>query len=335
MYKKQFHSVNLSDYSFVVTGGAGFIGSHLVEYLVSHKAKRIVVLDDLSTGNPDNLKPFKDYPGFKFITASICEKRACEQAFKGADFVLHQAALCSVPRSITNPIATHDVNVSGFLNVLVSARDAGVKRLVYASSSSVYGDSKTLPKGETDQPVPLSPYAVSKYSNELYASVFARNYGMSLVGLRYFNIFGPRQNPYGQYAAAIPLFITALMQNKVPVIYGDGEQTRDFTFIENVVQANIKALFASADASGHAYNIATGGQTTVNELFNILKQLAGSSISPSYQPSRLGDVKDSKASVEKAKELLGFLPEVDFRQGIETTWKWFKENYKVPQQATT
>jgi UDP-N-acetylglucosamine 4-epimerase len=335
VYKKQFHPGNLSDYSFVVTGGAGFIGSHLVEYLVSHKARKITVLDDLSTGNPDNLKPFEKYPGFKLITASICEKSACERAFHDANYVLHQAALCSVPRSVANPVATHEVNVSGFLNVLVAARDAGVKRLVYASSSSVYGDSKTLPKRETDQPIPLSPYAVSKYSNELYASVFARNYGMSLIGLRYFNIFGPRQNPYGQYAAAIPLFVTALMQHKSPVIYGDGEQTRDFTFVENVVQANIKALFASADANGHIFNIATGGQTTVNELFNILKQLAGSSISPLCQPSRLGDVKDSKASVEKAKELLGYIPEVNFGQGIETTWKWFTENYKVPQQTTT
>jgi UDP-N-acetylglucosamine 4-epimerase len=335
VYKKQFHPVSLNNYSFVVTGGAGFIGSHLVEYLVSHKAKRIVVLDDLSTGSPDNLKPFEKYPGFKFITASICEKAACERAFQGADYVMHQAALCSVPRSVANPIATHDVNVSGFLNVLVAARDAGVKRLVYASSSSVYGDSKTLPKRETDLPIPLSPYAVSKYSNELYASVFARNYGMSLVGLRYFNIFGPRQNPYGQYAAAIPLFITALMQDKSPIIYGDGEQTRDFTFVENVVQANIKALFADAAVSGQAFNIATGGQTTVNELFNILKHFAGSSASPTYQPSRLGDVKDSKAAIEKAKELLSYAPEVDFNIGIETTWKWFKENYKVPQKTTS
>lgn len=335
MYTKQFHSVNLSDYSFVVTGGAGFIGSHLVEYLVTHKAKKIIVFDDLSNGNPDNIKPFEKHPGFEFVKASICDKSACDKAFKGADYILHQAALCSVPRSVANPIATHEVNVSGFLNVLVAARGAGVKRLVYASSSSVYGDSKTLPKRETDQPIPLSPYAVSKYSNELYASVFARNYNMSVVGLRYFNIFGPRQNPFGPYAAAIPLFITALMQQKAPVIYGDGEQTRDFTFVENVVQANIKAAFASADASGHAFNIATGGRTTVNELYSILKQFAGSSLSPSYQPSRIGDVKDSKAAIDKAQELLGYAPEVDFKPGIETTWKWYKENYKIPQIVTT
>lgn len=329
MYSKKFHSADLN-YSFVVTGGAGFIGSHLVEYLVSHNAKRIVVLDDLSTGNIDNLKPFEKYNGLELIQGSICDKAICDKAFKGVEYILHEAALCSVPRSVANPIATHDVNVSGFLNVLVAAKDAGVKRLVYASSSSVYGNSKTLPKKESDPSAPLSPYAVSKYSNELYAAVFAGNYGMSLAGLRYFNIFGPRQNPFGQYAAAIPLFVTALMQNKAPVIYGDGTQTRDFTFIENVVQANIKALFADSSVNGQVFNVACGEQVSVNELFKILAGFAGSSLSPLYQPSRMGDVKDSKASIEKAKELLSYVPEVYFKQGIEITWKWFKENYKVP-----
>jgi UDP-N-acetylglucosamine 4-epimerase len=334
VYSKKFHSVNLNEHSFVVTGGAGFIGSHLVDYLVSHNAKRIVVLDDLSTGNIDNLKPFESYKGFEFIQGSICDKAICDRAFKGIDYILHEAALCSVPRSVANPIATHDVNVSGFLNVLVSARDAGVKRLVYASSSSVYGDSKALPKKETDQPSPLSPYAVSKYSNELYASTFARNYGMSVAGLRYFNIFGPRQNPFGQYAAAIPLFVTALMQNKPPVIYGDGTQTRDFTFIENVVQANIKALLTSSDVKGQVFNVACGEQVSVNALFKILAGYANSNLAPVYQPSRLGDVKDSKAAIEKANELLEYSPGVYFKDGIETTWKWFKEHYKVPQATT-
>lgn len=334
MYNKKFHSADLSKHSFVVTGGAGFIGSHLVEYLVSHHAKRIVILDDLSTGNIDNIKLFEKSSGIEFVQGSICDKAICDKAFKGADYILHEAALCSVPRSVANPIATHEVNVSGFLNVLVAAKDAGVKRLVYASSSSVYGNSKSLPKKETDQAFPLSPYAVSKYNNELYASVFAGNYGMSLAGLRYFNIFGPRQNPFGQYAAAIPLFVTALMQNKAPVIYGDGSQTRDFTFIENVIQANIKALFTDSPISGQVFNVACGEQISVNELFKILAAFAGSSLSPTYQPSRMGDVKDSKAAVDKAKELLGYVPEVYFKQGIETTWKWFKENYKVPQATT-
>ncbi len=331
MYSKKFHSGNLSGHSFVVTGGAGFIGSHLVEYLVSHNAKRIVVLDDLSTGNIDNIKLFEKYKGLEFIEGSICDKAICVKAFKGADYILHEAALCSVPRSVANPIATHEVNVTGFLNILIAAKDAKVRRLVYASSSSVYGNSKSLPKKETDQPAPLSPYAVSKYSNELYAAVFAGNYGMSLAGLRYFNIFGPRQNPFGQYAAAIPLFVTALMQNRSPIIYGDGEQTRDFTFVENVVQANIKALFADAKVDGQVFNVACGEQVTVNELFKILARFADSTLTPTYQPSRMGDVKDSKAAIEKAKELLNYMPEVYFKQGIETTWKWFKENYKMPK----
>jgi len=214
----------------------------------------------------------------------------------------------------------------------MAAKATGIKRLVYASSSSVYGDSKSLPKRETDQVGPLSPYAVSKLSNELYASVFTRNYNMSLVGLRYFNIFGPRQNPNGPYAAAIPLFITALMEGRSPVIYGNGNQTRDFTYIENVIQANIKALFADDKVNGQAFNIAAGGRTTVNDLYKILAELANSTIKASYQPARKGDVKDSNASVEKANEFFGYTPEVDFKKGIETTWKWFKENYKVAQK---
>lgn len=334
MSDKLFHSVDLNKHSFVVTGGAGFIGSHLTEYLVTHNAKKVFVLDDLSTGTLDNLKAFEKKPNFEFVQGSICDADICEKVFKQADYVLHQAALCSVPRSIANPVATHDVNISGFLNVLMAAKEAGIKRMVFASSSSVYGDSKTLPKTETDQVSPLSPYAVSKLSNELYASVFARNYNMSLVGLRYFNIFGPRQNPNGPYAAAIPLFITALLDGKSPTIYGDGNQTRDFTFVKNVVQANIKALFAEEKVNGQVFNIATGGRITVNELFAILAGLAGSNIKPNYQPARKGDVKDSKASIEKAKEYFGYEPEINFHEGIETTWNWFKEYYKVPAKTT-
>ncbi len=333
MAGKIFHSTDLSKYSFVVTGGAGFIGSHLTEYLVNNKAKKVFVFDDLSTGNPDNIAPFQKLSNFEFVKGSICDAAVCEKVFKQADYVLHQAALCSVPRSVANPVATHEVNVSGFLNVLMAAKATGIKRMVYASSSSVYGDSKSLPKRETDQVSPLSPYAVSKLSNELYASVFSRNYNMSLVGLRYFNIFGPRQNPNGPYAAAIPLFITALMEGRSPVIYGDGNQTRDFTFIENVIQANIKALFADDKVNGQAFNIAAGGRTTVNDLFSILSKLAGSNIKATYQEARKGDVKDSKASVEKAAEYFGYSPAIDFHEGIEATWKWFKENYKIAQKT--
>jgi UDP-N-acetylglucosamine 4-epimerase len=324
-----FHSADLGKYSFVVTGGAGFIGSHLTEYLVSNGAKKVFVLDDLSTGILDNIKPFQKQSNFEFVQGSICDTAICEKVFKQADYVLHQAALCSVPRSVANPLATHEVNVSGFLNVLMAAKSTGIKRMVYASSSSVYGDSKSLPKRETDQLAPLSPYAVSKLSNELYSSVFTRNYNMSLVGLRYFNIFGPRQNPNGPYAAAIPIFITALMEGRAPIIFGDGNQTRDFTFIKNVVQANIKALFADDKVNGQVFNIAAGGRTTVNELYRMLTDFAKSDIKPDYQPPRQGDVKDSKASVDKAKEFFGYEPEIDFNEGIEATWKWFKEHYKV------
>ena len=331
MYDKKFHPGDLSQHSFAITGGAGFIGSHLLEYLLSHKAGRIVVFDDLSSGSKENLKQAENYKGFEFIQGSICDVNACEKALANVDFVLHQAALCSVPRSLANPIATNEVNVSGFLNVLTAAKKTGVKRLVYASSSSVYGDSKKLPKAEADPVSPLSPYAVSKYTNELYASVFARNFGMNIIGLRYFNIFGPRQSPGGPYAAAIPLFVSALLENRAPIIFGDGNQTRDFTFVENVVQANMKALFSPAEANGNVFNIACGERTSINQLFKMLAESAGLKVSPEYKPYRTGDVKDSIADISKAKALLGYAPEINFSKGIETTWKWFKENYK-PQK---
>jgi len=327
VYTKKFHPGDLSQYSFAITGGAGFIGSHLLEYLISHKAGRIIVLDDLSSGTKENLEQAESYKGFEFVQGSICDSSVCKKALKGIDFVMHQAALCSVPRSLANPVATNEVNVSGFLNILMAAKETGVKRLVYASSSSVYGDSKKTPKSELDTGMQLSPYAVSKYTNELYASVFGRNYGMNLIGLRYFNIFGPRQSPDGPYAAAIPLFVTALLENRSPVIYGDGSQTRDFTFIENVVQANIKALFSSTEASGNVFNIACGEQTSVNQLFKLLAQSAGSKVTPEYRPYRTGDIRDSIADVSKAKLLLGYTPEINFSKGIETTWNWFKENF--------
>jgi len=287
------------------------------------------VLDDLSSGSTNNIKQAENYKGFEFVQGSICDISVCEKALAGVDFVMHQAALCSVPRSLANPVATNEVNVSGFLNILMAAKKNNVKRLVYASSSSVYGDSKILPKSETNPVSPLSPYAVSKYTNELYASVFARNFGMNLIGLRYFNIFGPRQSPGGPYAAAIPLFVSALLENRSPVIFGDGEQTRDFTFVENVVQANIKALFSAPEANGNVFNIACGEQTTINQLFKMLAKSAGSAIAPEYKPYRTGDVKDSIADVSKAKSLLGYTPEVNFSKGIETTWNWYKEVYKV------
>jgi UDP-N-acetylglucosamine/UDP-N-acetylgalactosamine 4-epimerase len=329
VYNKKFHSGDLSQYSFAVTGGAGFIGSHLLEYLLSHNAGRIIVLDDLSSGFENNLKQAGNYKGFEFHKGSICDISFCEKALTGIDFVMHQAALCSVPRSLANPLATNEVNVTGFLNILMAAKKNNVKRLVFASSSSVYGDSKKLPKSESDVVSPLSPYAVSKYTNELYASIFARNFGMNLIGLRYFNIFGPRQSPGGPYAAAIPLFISALLENRSPVIFGDGTQTRDFTFVENVVQANIKALFSPPEANGNIFNIACGEQTSINQLFKMLADSAGSTAAPEYKPYRTGDVRDSIADISKAKLLLGYTPEVNFNKGIETTWNWFEQVHKV------
>lgn len=325
MYNKKFHSGDLSQFSFAITGGAGFIGSHLLEYLLSHKAGKIVVLDDLSSGTMENLKQAEGSKEFEFVKGSICDIKVCEKALAGADFVLHQAALCSVPRSLENPVATNEVNVSGFLNILTAAKKNNIKRLVYASSSSVYGDSKISPKSETNAVSPLSPYAVSKYTNELYASVFARNFGMNIIGLRYFNIFGPRQNPGGPYAAAIPLFIEALLKKKAPVIFGDGTQTRDFTFVENVVQANMKALFSPPEANGNIFNIACGEQTSINQLFKMLSEIAGLTVTPEYKPYRTGDVKDSIADISKAKSVLGYTPEVNFSKGIETTWNWYNK----------
>ncbi|HEX8517417.1 MAG TPA: NAD-dependent epimerase/dehydratase family protein, partial [Bacteroidia bacterium] len=255
MYDTPFHTTDISGKSFLVTGGAGFIGSNIVEYLLKYNAKRVVVLDNLSTGFEANIQPYLSHPGFKFIKGDICNPDDCIEACKSIDYVFHQAALGSVPRSIKNPIATHNVNATGFINVLIAARDADVKRVVYASSSSVYGDSKILPKVEDQIGKQLSPYAVSKMTNELYGEIFAKTYSMEIIGLRYFNIFGPRQNPQGEYAAAIPLFINALLHEQSPAINGNGEQTRDFTFVENAVQANVKAMLTqNIKAEGTVFN---------------------------------------------------------------------------------
>jgi UDP-N-acetylglucosamine/UDP-N-acetylgalactosamine 4-epimerase len=328
VYDQAFHSSDIDKLSFLVTGGAGFIGSNIVEYLLKHNAGKVVVLDNLATGFYDNIQPFIGKANFEYIEGDICDADACARACKGIDFVLHQAALGSVPRSIQNPLATHNVNATGFINVLVAARDAGVKRVVYASSSSVYGDSREMPKVEERIGNPLSPYAVSKLTNELYGSVFAKAYGMEIIGLRYFNIFGPKQNPAGEYAAAIPLFIDALLNNKAAYINGDGEQTRDFTFVENAVQANIKALFAThPSAPGGIFNIAVGEQISVNRLFNTLKELSGSAVNPVYRDSRMGDVRDSLADTSKAKEVLGYSPAVKVEDGLKHTLDWFRKHH--------
>lgn len=324
MYETPFGEENLSAYAFLVTGGAGFIGSHIVEYLLTHGAGRVRVLDNYATGFEQNLGPFADNPRFEFVRGDIRNPEACREACEGIHFVSHQAALGSVPRSIHDPLTTNAVNISGFLNMLVAARDAGVKRLVYAASSSTYGDSKKLPKVEHEIGRPLSPYAVTKYVNELYADVFARTYGMKLIGLRYFNVFGPRQSPEGAYAAVIPLLVRSVLSGTPPVIHGDGEQTRDFTFVANAVQANLKAMFASERATNQVYNVAVGDRTSLNQLFDMLKKAAHSEVNPVYVEPRPGDIRDSLADISKAKELLGYQPSFRIEEGLRLTLEWFQ-----------
>ena len=324
MYSTPFHTIDLSTKTFLVTGGAGFIGSNIVEYLFKYNAKKVIVLDNLATGFEENIKPYLSLPNFQFIKGDICNIDDCNKACIGVEYVFHQAALGSVPRSIKNPIATHNVNATGFINVLIAARDANVKRVVYASSSSVYGDSKILPKVENVIGKQLSPYAVSKMTNELYGEIFAKTYNMEIIGLRYFNIFGPRQNPLGEYAAAIPLFINALLNNTAPAINGDGEQTRDFTFVANAVQANIKAMFEqNVKTDGTIFNIAVGERVSLNHLINVLKKLIGTTVQQTYRADRPGDVRDSLADISKAQTALNYQPKVKIEEGLKYTLAWF------------
>lgn len=327
MYKIPYHTDDLSKYSFLVTGGAGFVGCNIVEYLLTFGAKKVRVLDNLSEGYYENLKEFESNPAFEFMQGDITVLEDCRNACEGIDYVSHQAALGSVPRSIKTPDKTNKANVDGFLNMLIAARDAGVKRFVYASSSSVYGDSAALPKIEENIGNPLSPYAVSKYVNELYAGVFHKCYGMEVLGLRYFNIFGPKQNPNGPYAAVIPLFIQGIFTNTAPYINGDGEQTRDFTFVENAVQANVRGLFATnPKAIGEVFNIAVGERITINHLFNELARLAGSDLKAIHRDDREGDIRNSLADISKANTLIGYDPQVRVNEGLERTLDWFKKN---------
>lgn len=327
MYETPFHDQPLHEVSFLVTGGAGFIGSNLVEYLLKYGAKEVRVLDNFSNGFRKNVRLFEGNPTLRVIEGDIRDRQTCIDACKGIDVVLHQAALGSVPRSINDPITSNDVNVGGFVNMLVGAKEAGVKRFVYAASSSTYGDHKALPKVEDRIGKPLSPYAVTKYANELYADVFGKTYGMEIIGLRYFNIFGPRQDPNGAYAAVIPLFIDAVLEGKSPRMNGDGGQTRDFTFVENCVQANIKAaLVQNPEAVNQVYNIAVADRTSLNDLFNILKEEAGSDINPEYGPDRAGDIRDSLADISKARNLLGYEPQIRIREGLQKTLAWFEAN---------
>ncbi len=303
---------------FLVTGGAGFIGSSLVRGLVS-RGEDVRVVDDFSTGKRENLEPFAGK--IEVLQGSVDDPRMVEKAMAGVDYVLHQAALPSVQRSVESPLASHASNLTGTLVLLEAARKAGVRRFVYASSSSVYGDSPTLPKVETMPPNPLSPYAVGKLGGELYCRVFHRLHGLETISLRYFNVFGPGQSPDSVYAAVVPRFITALKKGEPPVIYGDGRQSRDSTYIENVVQANLAACTAAGEAAGEAFNIAFGQRATLLELLAKMASLRGEPVNPRFEPGRRGDVRDSLADIGKARRLLGYRPEVSLDEGLAKTMR--------------
>jgi UDP-N-acetylglucosamine/UDP-N-acetylgalactosamine 4-epimerase len=311
----------------LITGGAGFIGCNLTEKLLQDKRVSLVrVLDNLATGSLRNIEPYRSHPKFEFVEGDIRQYDTCFSACDNIHLISHQAALGSVPRSIADPLTTNDVNITGTLNIFTAAKEKKISRIVYAASSSTYGDSTDLPKVEDKIGKPISPYAVTKYVNELYARVYASLYNIQLIGLRYFNIFGPRQSPQGPYAAVIPLFVKALLENKAPLINGDGEHSRDFTFIDNAVQANILSLFTdNPEAVNEVYNIACGEQTSLLELYNYLKEEAASELQPVFGPERKGDVKHSLADISKARRLLGYAPVVSVEEGLKKTYRWYKE----------
>ncbi|HEX2606661.1 MAG TPA: SDR family oxidoreductase [Flavisolibacter sp.] len=313
----------------LITGGAGFIGSHLADELIKHPdISAVRLLDNLATGSIKNITHLLNHEKITFLNGDIRDYETCLQASEGMDLISHQAALGSVPRSIKDPRTTNDVNISGALNVYTAAKENSIRRVVYAASSSTYGDHPGLPKREVHIGRPLSPYAVTKYVNELYAQVFASVYQMEFIGLRYFNVFGPRQTPDGPYAAVIPLFMRAILNNEPPVINGDGSHSRDFTFVKNAVQANVKALFTTnPEAVNQVYNIAFGQQTTLLEVFEYMKEVAGSDLSPRLGPERAGDVRHSLADITKARELLGYDPEFSVKQGIKTAFDWYREHH--------
>ena len=322
----------MRDSRVLVTGGAGFIGSNLVESLLD-SGNYVVCLDNFSTGKRENLKEFIDNPGFKLIEGDIRNYEDCKKAVDGIDMVFHQAALGSVPRSIKDPVSATDVNIGGFVKVLFAAKEAKVKRFIYAASSSTYGDHPDLPKVEEKIGKPLSPYAITKYTDELIAENFTTNYGIDTIGLRYFNVFGRRQDPDGPYAAVIPKFVILLKEHKSPLINGDGSFSRDFTYIDNVIQANhLAATVEGQDTVNQVYNVAHGERTTLNKLFKLIRESAGRfdkeilAIEPVYGPERAGDIPHSQASIEKAKQLLGYYPSHDVKEGLDKAVEWFMEN---------
>jgi UDP-N-acetylglucosamine 4-epimerase len=324
-------NIELSGKKILITGGAGFIGSNLCEALLDKK-NTVICLDNFSTGKRENIAAFLENSNFSLIEGDIRNLDDCMLAASGVDYILHQAALGSVPRSIKDPITTNDVNISGFLNMLVAARDNKVKRFVYAASSSTYGDSKALPKVENEIGKPLSPYAITKYVNELYAGIFSETYGLETIGLRYFNVFGRRQDPNGAYAAVIPKFVSQLMNLEAPVINGDGNYSRDFTYIDNVLQANFLSLLADKKAINTVYNVAYGDRNTLNDLMRYLKVYLSefkseiNNVAVINGPSRQGDIPHSHASVKKAKELLNYNPQFSLQEGLKEAVRWYWEN---------
>ena len=325
-------NIQLSDKNILVTGGAGFIGSNLSEVLLE-KGNKVVCLDNFATGKRANIAHLLSNPMFTLIEGDIRNLNDCKDALEGVDYVLHQAALGSVPRSIKDPITSNDVNVSGFLNMLVASRDAGVKRFIYAASSSTYGDSESLPKVEETIGKPLSPYAITKYVNELYADVFSKTYGLETIGLRYFNVFGRKQDPKGAYAAVIPKFVSQFMAGESPIINGDGEYSRDFTYIDNVIQANILCMLTeNKEAINTVYNVAFGERNTLNDLITYLKESLAEfdpkikDIQVAYGPNRVGDIPHSLASIDKAKNLLNYNPQYSLKKGLEEAIKWYWKN---------
>lgn len=334
MYDQPYHEEDLSQKTILITGGAGFIGSNIVTYLLKYKVGKVRVLDNFLTGYQRNVTPFLENERYEFIEGDIRDLETCKRACEGVDLVCHQAAMGSVPRSIAEPFNTTAHNVDGFVNMAFAAKEAGIKRFVYASSSSVYGDEPNLPKIEHRIGKPLSPYAITKYSNELYAENFGRLYGMEFIGFRYFNVFGPRQSPEGAYAAVIPLFADACLNDKPVYINGDGGQTRDFTYVENVVQINIKALLTSKpEALNEVYNVGCGGRYSVLELFDGVRRAAGvPDKAPIHRAPRAGDIRDSQADISKAQRLLGYDPRFDFYQGLAHTVESFKETVADSKQ---
>ncbi|WP_395053517.1 SDR family oxidoreductase [Flavobacterium sp.] len=321
-------------YKVLITGGAGFIGSNLCEYFLS-KGNSVICLDNFATGHHHNIKEFINHTNFKLIEGDITNLDDCKNAVIGVDYVLHQAALGSVPRSITNPIDTNNVNISGFLNMLVASRDAKVKRFIYAASSSTYGDSHALPKVEEIIGKPLSPYAITKYVNELYAEIFSKTYGIETIGLRYFNVFGRKQDPNGAYAAVIPKFVKQLINNESPIINGDGNYSRDFTYIDNVIQMNELAIETkNTEAINTIYNTAFGERTTLNDMVHYLQEYLSeyddkiSLIKVIYGDTRNGDIPHSLASIDKAKKLLNYNPKYSFKDGLKESINWYWENLK-------